>query len=1113
MRISQVVLAIFLSGATLFAQTRSRIVSPIDESSLTLLPRTTHRAIQTAQDSGPVAPNFRLERLQLILSSSPERQAALEQLLRDQQNPASSLYHRWLTPVQFGEQFGPTTAELEAVTAWLRAEGFTVEKIANGRRSIEFSATAGQIAQAFHTEIHHYSAGGESHIANFTDISLPTALAPVVLGIVSLHDFRARPQHHVLAVAGSGKSVTPAYNNSAGAHSLTPYDFATIYNVAPVWANLGVDGTGQNIAVIARSNLSLTDVSTFRFKYGLPANAVNILLNGPDPGILTSTGDNIEVSLDTEWSGAVAKGATVNVVISKSTATSDGVDLSSSYAVDNNVAPVITYSYGQCEADNGSFNSYYNNLWQQAAAQGISVFVAADDSGSAGCDDASSTEPALGGFAVNGLASTPYNVAVGGTEFNEDGNDANYWAITNAPTTLASALGYIPEVVWNESAYISAGNQNNGLWAGGGGVSIVYATPSWQTGPGVPASDPGTSGRHHRYLPDVSLTAAQHDGYLVWAEGELYLVSGTSASTPTFAGIMTLVNQYTNTRNGNPAPQLYALAQSAPAIFHDATAGTNAVPCSKGGPFSGGGSPDCTGPTVAQGVATMGGYNAGTGYDLATGLGSVDAYQLVTNWSASSSSSGGGGSSSSGGSGNGGGGGTSGPPPAGALSLSGAHLATGGGWETSIELINPTGALATAYLRIYDDNGNALAIPLVSTDGTVNTTASGLDQLLPPNSVLILQSAASAAAPLQQGSVEVTSNTAIGGFVIFRWTVTGEEVLVPLSSGAASSYALPFDNTGGLSTGISLASSAVQPAAIAVTARDQNGLVLANSTITVPPLGHDAFVLSTEIPALANRRGTVDFTPPTGAQISVLGIRATPSGAFTGIPVLATGATGSGILADLASGGGWNTLIELVNSSSTLAPASVVLYGDDGSPLTLPVTSSDLELNASISSVNATLPAYGTALIQSAPPAGSALQGGSALLTSGPGVTGFLIFQYTVTGQEVLVPVESGSASAYVAAFDQTNGLALGISLSNATAQAANVSVILRDQTGATFATGAVALAPQGHQSFVLTDLFPAAAGQYGTVEFDPPLGGEIGVVGIRATPAGVFTSVPILTP
>jgi hypothetical protein len=370
----------------------------------------------------------------------------------------------------------------------------------------------------------------------------------------------------------------------------------------------------------------------------------------------------------------------------------------------------------------------------------------------------------------------------------------------------------------------------------------------------------------------------------------------------------------------------------------------------------------------------------------------------------------------------------------------------------------------------------------------------------------------------------VTSDANIGGFVIFRWTLTGEEVLVPLSSGAASSYTLPFDNTFGLATGISLASSAAQPATVAVTARDQNGLVLvANSAITLPSLGHQSFVLSTEFQALANTRGTVEFTPPAGAQISVIGIRATSAGAFTGIPVLGGGATGGGILADLAAGGGWQTLIELVNTSSSAAQASFQLTGDDGSPLTLPLTSPDFALPASVSSVNAPLPSFGTDLIQSASAAGTALQGGSAVLTSGSGVTGFLIFQYTVTGQEVLVPVETGSAAAYVAAFDQTNGLVTGISLSNATtsntatsnamAKAVDISVILRDQTGATFATGTINLPPQGHQSFFLTDLFPAAAGKYGTVEFDPPLGGQIGVVGIRATPAGALTSVPILTP
>ncbi len=981
------------------------------------------------------------------------------------------------------------------MTGWLRAHGFTVESVANGRRSIEFSGTAGQIAQAFHSEIHRYLADGEAHISNAADLSVPTAIAPVVTGIVSLHDFRARPQYHVIAAKAPAKPPAPSYNEKGGSHTLTPYDFATIYDVMPVWGKLGVDGTGQSIAVIARSNLSLSDISTFRTNYGLPPSTVKVLLNGPDPGILISTGDNVEVSLDTEWSGAVARGATVNVVVSSSTATADGVDLSSQYAVDNNVAPVITYSYGQCESENGSFNSFYNQLWQQAVAQGISVFVSAGDSGSANCDDPTSASPARLGFAVNGLASTPYNVAVGGTEFNEGANAANYWAPSNSPSTLASALGYIPEVVWNESSYVAPGNPNNGLWAGGGGVSSLYATPSWQTGAGVPASDPGSTGGHHRYLPDVALTAAEHDGYEVLTQGQLYLVSGTSASTPTFAGIMALIDQYTSVRNGNPSPELYALARSTPGIFHDVTGGTNAVPCTSG-PFSG--NPACTGPAIAPGVGSMGGYSASAGYDLATGLGSVDAYQLVTNWTSNSTGSGGV---------------TGTPPPAGTISLSGAHLATGGGWETWFELINPTSVVATAHLRTYDNNGDSLSIPLVSQDGTVNVTASGLDPVIQPHSVLILQSDVAATKPVETGSVEITSNANIGGFVIFRWTVTGQEVLVPLSSGTASSYTLPFDDTGGLATGVSLASSALVSTSVAVTARDKNGLVVATSTITLPALGHQSFVLATQIPALANVRGTVQFVPPTGTQISVLGIRADPSGAFTGIPVLANGAAGGGLLPDLATGAGWQTLMELANSSSNSASAGVVLYGDNGAPLVVPVASADLELSGSFSSINATLPPFGTALIQSESPAGAPLQEGSAVLTSGPGVTGFLIFQFAVTGQEVLVPAQSPSSNSYVAAFDETSGLTLGVALANASGLAATVNVILRDNTGATLQTGTVTLPAQGHQAFVLTDLFPAAAGHYGTVEFDPPLSGVIGVVGIRATSTGAFTSVPILTP
>lgn len=1111
------------------AQPRSRVVEPVDAAVYSRIPGTTHRAIRQAQDAGRLAPDFPMERMQLVVSSGPAQQAAVEQLLRDQQDPSSPRYRQWLTPLQFGEQFGASPAELDAVTGWLRDSGFTINRVANGRRSIEFTGTAGLVERAFHTELHRYLVDGEIHIANSTDIAVPAALAPLVLGVVSLHDFRARPQHHILGTGiGTGNhnprsekqanSPIAQYTDSTGAHSLTPYDFGIIYDVTPVWNTLQVDGTGQTIAVIARSNISMTDVTTFRSTYGMPPAVVQILLNGADPGIQSRTGDDIETTLDTEWSGATAPGASVIVVVSASTRVSDGVDLSSLYAVDNNVAPIITYSYGTCEADNGTFNAYYNNLWQQAAAQGISVFVAAGDNGSAACDDPSSTAPAAGGFAVSGLASTPYNVAVGGTEFSEVGGDTQYWAPSNTTGPVSSVLSYIPEIAWNESAYISAHNLNNGLWAGAGGVSTLYPTPSWQAAPGVLASDPGTTGQHHRYLPDVSFTAAFHDGYRIQAEGFPNLVSGTSASTPSFAGVMALINQYTNSSNGNPNPRLYALAASNPTIFHDVVAGTNAVPCVTAA------SPGCTGRTIALGVGTMGGYSAAPGYDLATGLGSVDVYQLLTNWSTSAS---GGSGTSGGGTGGGTGGNTGGntggttggsgvpgvPPPAGVISLSGAHLATGGGWQTEIELINPTAALATAHLRLYDDDGNTLAIPLVSADGTINTTASSLDPQLGPKSVLILQSAASAAGPVLQGSAEVTGDAAIGGFLIFRYTPTGQEVLVPLSSGAATSYELAFDNTGGLSTGLALASSSTEAVTVGVTALDQNGRTLLNSTITLPSLGHQSFVASTQFAALLNQRGTLQFTPPSGAQISLIGIRSTAAGTFTGIPLLGIGGTGSGALADLASGGGWTTLIQLVNTTGTSAQAHLKFYGDNGAALSLPLISTDINLNQTASSVDATLLPNGTVLIQSTGATGSALLSGSALFTSDPGVTGFLIFRYNPTGAQVLVPMATGAPNSYLVAFDQTNGLTTAISLSNSTTATSNVTVYLRDQNGAMFASSVLSLPALGHTSFVLTDMFPAAALKYGTVQFVPPSGQQIGVVGIRYTPAGAFTSIPVLTP
>ena len=578
---------------------RPQIRGPVEETATVRIPRSHHPLATAANDVGRASGELPMDRIQLILTISADQQAQLEQLLRDQQDPASGEYHRWLTPEQFGERFGPAQQDIDAVSAWLASRGFHDVTVAAGRRTIEFSGSAQQVEGAFHTQIHRYLVNGQEHIANATDIAIPSALAPVVGGVVSLHNFQRRPLHRVLA--------GPLTNLSGGAHALSPYDFATIYNVAPLWT-AGFDGTGQTVAIAGRTNIKMTDVATFRSTFGLPGNNTQIVLNGTDPGIV-STGEETEADLDVEWSGGVAKGATVKFVVSKTTSSSDGVDLSNSYIVNNNLAAAMSVSFGNCEADIGSDNQFYNNLWSQAASQGISVFVSSGDSGSAGCDASDSTA-ATQGLAVNGLGSTPFNVAVGGTEFNDSASPSTYWNAGN-DSHLSSAKGYIPEMVWNESG-------SSGLWSGGGGVSIVYGRPSWQTGDGVPMFDPGTTNQQHRLVPDVSLNAAGHDGYLIYQEGGLYLVGGTSASSPSMAGIMTIVDQHSGGRNGNPNPQFYSLAASFPSVYHDVTTGTNEVPCQIG--------------TPACSTGLMSGFAATSGYDVASGLGSVDANALAANW-------------------------------------------------------------------------------------------------------------------------------------------------------------------------------------------------------------------------------------------------------------------------------------------------------------------------------------------------------------------------------------------------------------------------------------------------------------------------------------------------
>jgi subtilase family serine protease len=549
--------AILSSPAAVKAETAARITSRIDEAQLVTLSGNTHPAATAANDRGAVSPDFALPDLTLILSRSPQMQAAFDSFVKSQYDQGSPNFHNWLSPDQIGAQFGPAPADIATISAWLASHGFTVNRVSPDRMTIHFGGNAAQVASAFHTSIHNLSVNGVSHYSNMTDPQIPAALAPVVFGVKSLNSFRPQPQHKLgskvqfnaqagkwqrvadstgpqltsikaslfspAAASSSASGATAAATSTLGAQPLfgtnldsgssleedvSPYDFATIYNVLPLWNN-SINGSGQTIAIAgtsfinlgansnANKNSSANDVAAFRSAFGLPAGLAPIEIDagtyfntGTSAIICTSTsaacntGGLTENSLDVEWSGAVAPGAQIDLVVTgqNTNGTIDSTYDSSAYIVDNLTAKILSLSYGECERANGTAeNVAYYDLWQQAAAEGISVFVATGDSGAPACDDALDSEygtpyVAQYGLSVNGLGSTPWNTAVGGTDFswcqpyftgatNSSGNlveggcaasstsqgSPAYWNTSNNGTTGASAAGYVPEIPWNDS--------------------------------------------------------------------------------------------------------------------------------------------------------------------------------------------------------------------------------------------------------------------------------------------------------------------------------------------------------------------------------------------------------------------------------------------------------------------------------------------------------------------------------------------------------------------------------------------------------------------------------------------------------------------------------------
>jgi trimeric autotransporter adhesin len=673
---------LMLWGVGAGAQALPQITQRVSDSNLTTLQNNLHPLAKAIYDKGAVPDSTPTGRLLLILKRPVAQENALHQFLSGVQIKGNPNYHKWLTPAQFGQKYGLADSDLTQIESWLQSHGFTIDKVGAGRTAIEFSGTAGQVSTAFHTSLHIYNVNSEVHHANAANPQIPAAFASVIAGVASLNDFHPKSQMKNMGRATydlTSHKVTPQWTVSKGTggtggvfYAIGPKDFATQYDVTPLY-KAGVTGTGQTIGIINDSNINLALVSAYRNLYGLDANPATpnlpqVIIDGDDPGV---TGDAGEAYLDVELSGAVAPQATVNLYIAADTDYNDGLDLAMLRAVEDDTATVLSLSFGGCEAEKGAaYLAYIDSLWEQAAAQGQTVMVSTGDSGSAGCDNADDIfAVAEDGLQVNGLASTPWNIAVGGTDFYYSDYATGGASITQDwnsqnDMNLGSLIAPLPEQPWNTSSYgldiystVEITGEAGSIAAGSGGQSTCavaggplagtnaltaqglceglggYAKPAWQSGPGVPSDGV-------RDLPDISLFASSgaNDSFYAMCivAGDCVntnpetnaitysAVGGTSASAPAFAAIMALINQKYGPQ-GQADAILYPLAVQMPSVFHDVTVGTNNVPCEPGAGLQ------CI-PDKGDNGDSLQEWPATIGYDLASGLGSVDANALVTNW-------------------------------------------------------------------------------------------------------------------------------------------------------------------------------------------------------------------------------------------------------------------------------------------------------------------------------------------------------------------------------------------------------------------------------------------------------------------------------------------------
>ena len=854
-------------------QAPPQIIQSIDDTKRVTLAGNTRPEARAANDRGAVANDFAMEHLLLQLKRSPEQEQAVQQFIDELLTKDSPNFHHWLTAQEFGERFGVAKSDLDAVTTWLASQGFRVNIVYPSGMLIDFSGTAGQVRRAFQTEIHNLDVNGERHIGNIGDPRIPAALAPVVAGIVSLHDFRP---HAMYKMHQPRSQFTFPDSFGGTAYALVPADLATIYNLNPVFS-AGITGQGQTIVLIEDTDVfSASDWSTFRQTLGLsgyssasfaqlhpaPPSGTN---NCAAPGVIAP--NDAEAILDAEWSSASAPGAAIEMAACADSGTTFGGLIAIQNLINASTPPpsIMSISYGQCETVNGAAaNASYNSAYQQAVAEGVSVFVAAGDSGAAGCDN--SVAEATHGIAVNAFASTPNNVAVGGTDFSDtySGTNATYWSSTNT-SAFGSALSYVPEIPWNDSCagallsayegysqtYGASSLCNNGYLgsllsttvAGGGGPSecasgapstpsVVsgscqgWPKPSWQSVLGNP--NDGV-----RDTPDVALFAA--DG--LWSHYYVFCWSdtanggaacgadpsawsgagGTSFASPIMAGIQALVNQKAGGPQGNPAPTYYQLAAAeygsggnsscnssngntvaSSCIFYDVTLGDMDVDCTGPNCYLGGGS---EGVLSTSNTSFAPAYGTSVGWDFATGIGSVNAANLVNNWTASS------------------------PQPGFTVSASPTSLAflQGGAGSTTITINPQNGFSGSVALAV-----SGLPSGISATFGTNPATATSLLTLSASGTATIGTFTVTVAGT--SGSLKNATTLSLTVNPQGNYTLSASPKSLTIKQGASGTSAITVTAQNGFNSNVSLAASGLPSG---VTASFNPNSTTSKSTLTL----------------------------------------------------------------------------------------------------------------------------------------------------------------------------------------------------------------------------------------------------------------------------------------